>query len=152
MKQSSYDAIYAAIERHANGAAKLTDGKITHVNIAKEAKVGRATVYRCFDEHAPLREKFEKLKKNGPNQTQEPPQTLHEAFLAAKKEIKQLRNDLKEEKQRSEQMEKLSANVIFILKREILRLETANMQLKKSQPTSSIIHLPQQSPPSGNPA
>ncbi|MCG9093550.1 hypothetical protein [Laribacter hongkongensis] len=77
---------------------------------------------------------------------------MHEAFLAAKKEIKQLRNDLKEEKQRSEHKEKLSANMIFILRREIQRLETANEQLRKPQPTSSIIHLPLQSPPSGNPA
>ncbi|POB00452.1 MULTISPECIES: hypothetical protein [Chromobacterium] len=144
MKQSSYDAIDAAIERHANGTAKLTDGKITHVNIAKEAKVGRATVYRCFDEHAALKEKFEKLKKNGLNQTQEPPQTLHEAFLAAKKEIKQLRDNLKEEKQRSEHKEKLSANMIFILKREIQRLETENKNLRKLLPAPSIIHLPQQ--------
>lgn len=151
MRQSNYDAIDAAIDRHANGTVRLTDGKITRVNIAKEAQVGRATLYRSFDEHETLKKKFEALKKSGANKTAEPPQTLHEAFLAAKEEIKQLRSDLKEERRHSDEKGKLSANMIFILRREIQRLETANALLQKPQPASSVINLPLQPPSSANP-
>ena len=151
MRQSNYDAIDAAIDRHANGTVRLSNGKITHVNIAKEAQVGRATLYRSFDEHATLREKFETLKKNGANKTIEPPQTLHEAFLDAKEEVKRLRRELDDERRRSDDNRKLCANMIFVLKRRVQVLETENANLRTQHSVSQVITLPLRPPSSASP-
>jgi hypothetical protein len=47
VKESTKNALIAALNRLENGNAEFTDGKLTISNLAIEANVGRASVYRC---------------------------------------------------------------------------------------------------------
>ena len=67
MKDATRRALMAALRRLEAGTAKRTDGRMTVSNLAQEAGVGRASVYRCPDvlsawegatrPHAPLPER-----------------------------------------------------------------------------------------------
>lgn len=49
VKDSTKLALLAALKRLRDGKGKHTNGKLTIVNLATEAGVGRASVYRCED-------------------------------------------------------------------------------------------------------
>ncbi|HDR9104576.1 TPA: hypothetical protein QDB04_001395 [Burkholderia vietnamiensis] len=141
MRQSNYDAIDGALDRHKSGMTRHSDGKVTVVNIAKEASVGRATVYRSFAEHPDLKAKYDNLSTQRSSKAVEPPQTPHEAFLQARDEVKRLRQELKDERRQAEERHKLSANMIFVLKRKIQVVETENKNLRDNQSRSTVIQL-----------
>lgn len=151
MRQSNYDAIDGALDRHKSGMTRHSDGKVTVVNIAKEARVGRATVYRCFAEHTDLKTKYDDLCTHGSSKAVEPPQTPHDAFLQARDEIKRLRQELKDVRQQADEQQKLSANMIFVLKRKIEVVETENKNLRGKQSQSTVIQmLPPRQPDSSS--
>jgi hypothetical protein len=54
-------ALLAAHDRLRNGQATITDGKVSVVNVAREAGVSRATAYRCIE----LLSLFERVPKAG---------------------------------------------------------------------------------------
>lgn len=129
--------IQNAIERHGAGTARRTNGKISDVNIAREAGVSRATFYRYLKKHTALQNQLDAIQGNKPAPLTEPPQTIQEALEMAKKEIKELRIDIKNKNQEAETREKLFGNQLFLLKRESIavtdqnrRLENINARLK----------------------
>jgi hypothetical protein len=142
VRQSNYDAIDGALDRHKSGMTRHSNGKVTVVNIATEARVGRATVYRCFAEHSELKTKYDNLCTQGPSKALEPPQTPHQAFLQARDEIKRLRQELKDVRQQADEQRTLSANMIFVLKRKIEVVETANKNLRNKQTQSTVTQMP----------
>lgn len=91
--------IRSAIQRFANGTTARTDGSWTTINLATEAKVGRATVYR--DTYKVERELFEKLRDIRPTSAS----GLREQLRATRAELKAERAASKrqrEEHQRAE--------------------------------------------------
>ncbi|WP_244786052.1 hypothetical protein [Cupriavidus pauculus] len=147
MRQSNYDAIDSALDRHKSGMTRHSNGKVTVVNVAKEARVGRATVYRCFAEHTDLKTKYDDLCTYGASKAAKPPQTPHEAFLQARDEIKRLRQELKDVKRQADEQRTLSANMIFVLKRKIDVVETENKNLRDKQSQSTVIQMPRPQQP-----
>ncbi|WP_244744690.1 hypothetical protein [Paraburkholderia terricola] len=151
MRQSNYKAIDGALDRHKSGTTRHSDGKVTVVNIAREARVGRATVYRCFAEHADLKTKYDQLYTQGASKAVEPPETPHEAFLQARDEIKHLRDELKDVKRQADEQRKMSANMIFVLKRRIEVVETENKNLRTNRSQGTVIQMPRPRQPDDNP-
>lgn len=150
MRQSNYEAIDGALDRLMSGMTRHSNGKVTVVNIAKEACVGRATVYRSFAEHTDLKTKYDNLATQGSSKAIEPPQTPHEAFLQARDEIKRLRRELKDVRRQADEQQKLSANMIFVLKRKIEVVETENKNLRGNQSRPTVIPIPRPRQPDSN--
>lgn len=75
MADKNHQAIIDALDLLARGASTKTNGKITSVNLAREAGVSRATIYRYLDEFTDLNDAFESLKKNGLQRTDNAPIT-----------------------------------------------------------------------------
>src|SRR5688572_1744380 len=94
MKDKNYRQIVNALDLLANGTPTKSNGKVTGVNVAKEAGISKATLYRYFHEHADLREAYEALRKNGIRVTEDPPETIQQAYRLLKDEVKRLRSEL----------------------------------------------------------
>ncbi|PTT49741.1 HTH domain-containing protein [Aeromonas sp. HMWF014] len=131
MADKNHQAIIDALDLLASGASTKTNGKITSVNLAREAGVSRATIYRYLDEFPDLNDAFEALKKNGLQRTDNAPITLLEAYQQRESEVKKLRAELKERKQEITKINNLRANQIQLLWMDNERLQTENNRLHK---------------------
>ncbi|MGL6523062.1 hypothetical protein [Aeromonas salmonicida] len=131
MADKNHQAIIDALDLLARGASTKTNGKITSVNLAREAGVSRATIYRYLDEFTDLNDAFESLKKNGLQRTYNAPITLLEAYQQRELEVKKLRAELKECKQEITKINNLRANQIQLLWMDNERLQTENNRLHK---------------------
>ncbi|MFM5026411.1 hypothetical protein ACEUBM_15350 [Aeromonas caviae] len=131
MADKNHQAIIDALDLLARGASTKTNGKITSVNLAREAGVSRATIYRYLDEFTDLNDAFESLKKNGLQRTDNAPITLLEAYQQRESEVKKLRAELKECKQEITKINNLRANQIQLLWMDNERLQTENNRLHK---------------------
>ncbi len=131
MADKNHQAIIDALDVLARGASTKTNGKITSVNLAREAGVSRATIYRYLDEFQDLNDAFEALKKNGIQRTDNAPITLLEAYQQRESEVKKLRAELKECKQEITKINNLRANQIQLLWMDNERLQTENYRLHK---------------------
>ncbi len=130
MADKNHQAIIDALDVLARGASTKTNGKITSVNLAREAGVSRATIYRYLDEFQDLNDAFEALKKNGIQRTDNAPITLLEAYQQRELEVKKLRSELKECKQDIVNINKLRAHQIQLLWMENNRLQDELSRLK----------------------
>ena len=130
MADKNHQAIIDALDLLARGASTKTNGKITSVNLAREAGVSRATIYRYLDEFTDLNDAFEALKKNGLQRTDNAPITLLEAYQQRESEVKKLRAELKECKQDIVNINKLRAHQIQLLWMENNRLQDELSRLK----------------------
>lgn len=74
--------IRRAVQRFANGTTTKTDGSWTAINLAKEAELGRATIYR--ETYEVERQLFEKLRDIRPTSAS----GLREQLRAARTELK----------------------------------------------------------------
>ncbi|WP_041915432.1 HTH domain-containing protein [Aeromonas veronii] len=131
MADKNHQAIIDALDLLARGASTKTNGKITSVNLAREAGVSRATIYRYLDEFTDLNDAFESLKKNGLQRTDNAPITLLEAYQQRESEVKKLRAELKECKQEITKINNLRAHQIQLLWMDNERLQTENNRLHK---------------------
>lgn len=130
MADKHHQAIIDALDVLARGVSTKTNGKITSVNLAREAGVSRATIYRYLDEFQDLNDAFEALKKNGIQRTDNAPITLLEAYQQRELEVKKLRSELKECKQDIVNINKLRAHQIQLLWMENNRLQDELSRLK----------------------
>ncbi|WP_422840117.1 HTH domain-containing protein [Aeromonas veronii] len=130
MADKNHQAIIDALDVLARGVSTKTNGKITSVNLAREAGVSRATIYRYLDEFQDLNDAFEALKKNGLQRTDNAPITLLEAYQQRESEVKKLRAELKECKQDIVNINKLRAHQIQLLWMENNRLQDELSRLK----------------------
>ena len=130
MADKNHQAIIDALDVLARGASTKTNGKITSVNLAREAGVSRATIYRYLDEFQDLNDAFEALRKNGLQRTDNAPITLLEAYQQRELEVKKLRSELKECKQDIVNINKLRAHQIQLLWMENNRLQDELSRLK----------------------
>lgn len=130
MADKNHQAIIDALDVLARGVSTKTNGKITSVNLAREAGVSRATIYRYLDEFQDLNDAFEALRKNGLQRTDNAPITLLEAYQQRELEVKKLRSELKECKQDIVNINKLRAHQIQLLWMENNRLQDELSRLK----------------------
>lgn len=131
MRDKTYQAIVDALDLLASGRAANSNGKVTAVNVAREAGIGKATLYRYFEEHADLRHAFDAMRKNGIRIADDIPETIQQACRILKDEVRRLRSELAETKRNAEQSNKLKAHQIQLLwlnnerlQNELLRLQT----------------------------
>ena len=110
MKDKTQKAIESAIDRLANGETLSTNGKISAVNLAQEAGISKATLYRYFDEHDSLRRDYDAIRRRGRGSV-EAPLTVGDALAVAQQEIKELRRRLNEE----EALARVRAQQLFLL-------------------------------------
>jgi AcrR family transcriptional regulator len=96
MKDTTYQAIVAAIDRLARGKGSTKNGKVTVVNVAAEAGIGKATVYRYFTEYETLRKDYDTVRRRGSKPISDGPATVQDALTLAKSEIQDLRRELAE--------------------------------------------------------
>lgn len=131
MADKNHQAIIDALDVLARGVSTKTNGKITSVNLAREAGVSRATIYRYLDEFHDLNDAFEALRKNGLQRTDNAPITLLEAYKQRESEVKKLRAELNECKQEIKKINNLRANQIQLLWMDNERLQAENNRLQK---------------------
>jgi len=123
-------AISTAIDTLGRGASRKTNGKITAVNLALEAGVSKATLYRYFDDNPDLLKDFEAVKSRGVNSDGDAPVTMDDALRNAKDEIAALRKMISDMKDAADKDDKLRSHQIFVLWKENQRL---NAQLKRME-------------------
>ncbi|MFM4713599.1 HTH domain-containing protein [Aeromonas veronii] len=131
MADKNHQAIIDALDVLARGVSTKTNGKITSVNLAREAGVSRATIYRYLDEFQDLNDAFKTLRKNGLQRTDNAPITLLEAYQQRESEVKKLRAELNECKQEIKKINNLRANQIQLLWMDNERLQAENNRLQK---------------------
>lgn len=143
MTDKTCQAIIDALDLLANGTPKKTNGKITGVNVAAEAGVSKATLYRYFDDNNDLKDSYNALRKNGIRITDDAPETIQQAYKLLKDEVKHLRSELAEAKKKAEQTNKLKSHQIQLLWMDNERLKgEVNRLLAKSKSTENVTVLP----------
>lgn len=133
MSDRSYQAIVDAMDKLANGTPESTNGKITGVNLAVEARVSKATLYRYLTDFPQLQEAYSALRHNGIKRTTDAPETLQQANKLIQDEVKYLRIELKKLKKETEELNKLKSHQIQLLWLDNERLQMRlNLLLKNS--------------------
>lgn len=141
MTDKNYRAIVDALDLLAQGKPLRSNGKVTAVNVCKEAGMSKATLYRYFDAHTDLRATYDAMRKNGVRLTEDVPETIHQAYSLLKEEVKQLRANLSKVKQDADQANKLKAHQILLLWSENERLQDEIIRLQ-SRLNSSVNVIP----------
>lgn len=132
MKDRTHRAIINAMDLLATGRSANTNGKVTAVNVAKEAGIGKATLYRYFEEHADLRQAYDAMRKNGIRLVDEVPETIQQAYRMLKDEVKRLRTELAEARRIADQGNELKAHQIQLLWTDNERLKKQVSRLQNS--------------------
>lgn len=132
MKDKTKQAIIDALDKLASAKPARTNGKITGLNLAKEAGVSKATLYRYLNDHIDLHTEYATLRKNGVSGEDVVPETLEQAHRLACEEVKMLRSALSNERDAAAQASKLRANQVLLLWLEIERLREENEELASS--------------------
>lgn len=96
MKDATYAAIADALDRLCQSEGRLSSLKLNGVNLAKEAGISKATLYRYFDFHENLREAYDAARKRGAVNIPEAPTSGVDALRAAEREIADLREIISE--------------------------------------------------------
>jgi AraC-like DNA-binding protein len=110
-----YKSIVDAMNKLALGEPVKTNGRLTALNLATEAGISRATLYRQFDEYPDLGESFGKLKRNQTALDDVPPLSVHDALDDSQKEVKALRVELAAERKKHDQIDKQRLHQIALL-------------------------------------
>lgn len=123
MKDKTLQAITDALDLLASGKPAKSNGKTTGVNLAREAGVSKATLYRYLDQNADLQDAYNALRKNGVREDVVVPETIEQANRLLKAEVKQLRSELAEVRRQADLSNKLKAHQIQLLWLENERLQ-----------------------------
>lgn len=115
MSDKTHQAIVDALDVLARGASTKTNGKVTGVNLAKEAGISKATLYRYFNEFPDLNEAYAMLRRNGIRLTDDAPETLQDAYQMLEKEVKSLRFELNRVKKDAAKINELKSHQIQLL-------------------------------------
>lgn len=107
----TYKAITDALDRLGADDRIKKRAKTTAVNVALEAGISKATLYRYFKTHEKLRGDYDVIRKRAGRRSIEAPGTLQEAWAAAQTEIRELRRQLSE----AEVAAKLKAQQVLLL-------------------------------------
>jgi hypothetical protein len=99
---SSRDEIRSAMERLLSGTSQYTDGRLTRTNLALEAGVGRATLYRQPDLVA------EWIRRGAESDVTEIP-------LSAQATVARLTRQLGEERQRRAELERVAQGLALVV-------------------------------------
>ncbi|WP_136219047.1 hypothetical protein [Massilia sp. Mn16-1_5] len=142
MKDKTKQAITDALDKLASAKPARTNGKITGLNLAKEAGVSKATLYRYLNDHIDLQTEYATLRKNGVSEEDVVPETLEQAYRLASEEVKMLRSALSDEREAAAQASKLRANQVLLLWLEIERLREENEKLASSLAKSAALLRP----------
>lgn len=131
MKDKTYQAVLDALDLLATASPNKTNGKVTAVNLAKEAGISKATLYRYFDEYVDLRRAYEVMRRNGIQVADEVPETIQQAYRLLKEEVRSLRSELSDTKRKADHSNKLKAHQILLLWAENNRLENEVRRLRE---------------------
>jgi AcrR family transcriptional regulator len=115
MKDKTYQSIVDALDLLATAKPARTNGKITAVNLAKEAGIGKASLYRYFEKFPALRQEYQNLRRRGIVVEDVVPETIQQAYRLLKEEVRRLRSELSQVKQGAELTSKLRAHQIQLL-------------------------------------
>lgn len=151
MARDSYKDILDAIKMLASGMSSRTDGRITGVNLAHEAGISKAGLYRYLKAYPLLQEEYEAIRRNGIKVSMQPdlpspslqsnsdsesplldpneklPATYEDAII----ELRALREDLKKLNKNSGVDPKAMANQILLLTSHNRKLQSDVDRLKK---------------------
>lgn len=132
MKDKTYLAISNALDLLASGKPARTNGKITGVNLAKEACVSKATLYRYLGQNTDLQEAYDILRKNGVRGDELVPETVEQSNRLLKNEVKQLRSELVEARRQFARLNELKSHQIQLLwlENERLQFEIGRLESK----------------------
>jgi AcrR family transcriptional regulator len=143
MNDKNYQAIVDALDLLGSGKHAISNGKITALNVAIEAGISKATLYRYFDRVEQLRKGFESIRRRGINFEDEAPDTPVRAYLHVKTEIKHLRDELATEKRRSTESDRLKSHQLLVLWSENERLKNEINRLSRAlERYSNVVLLP----------
>lgn len=123
-------AISTAIDALGRRESRKTNGKITAVNVALEAGISKATLYRYFESNADLLSDFEAVKARGVSSSDIAPVTVDDALKNAKDEIEALRKLISDMKDAADKNDKLKSHQILVLWKENHRL---NAHIKRME-------------------
>ena len=137
MKNKTSQAIGDAISRLATGEPLVTNGKMTAINVAREAGISKATLYRYFESDESLRGDFEAVSRNTVRDP-DAPLTVQDALKDAHLEIKDLRRKLAD----AEKLGRVRAQQIFLLWAENKALNTRLRIQGKAEPTLNVVAMP----------
>ena len=98
MSEKQYQAIVDAIDRLARGEARKSNGKLIPINVAREAGISKASLYRYFGNHELLRKEFDDCQKQGVRIQDRELTAADDALAAAQTEVLELRKRLDEVK------------------------------------------------------
>lgn len=132
MSRNIVEEIGAAILRIKNGTTLRSTSRLTAVDVSKEARISRATLYRFLDKHECLRTAFDEARNYDTSHPVAPLRTMNDAYSAAKEEIKELREALAESKKLAAGQEDAFVQKLFLLKRMVSHLDSENCRLKAS--------------------
>ncbi len=139
MPDKNYQTIVDALDVLARGASKKTNGKITGVNVAKEAGISKASLYRYFKEFPELDDAYRTLRRNGRCLTEDAPETLQDEYRLLMQEVKSLRSVVAQEKKDSAKMNELKSHQIQLLWMDNERLQAEVERLSAQQKQSDKI-------------
>lgn len=117
---SSRDHIRDAMERLLSGAPQHTDGRLTRTNLALEAGVGRATLYRQPDLMAEWNRRVAESD-------------ITDAPLSAEGTIARLTRQLGDERRRNAELERLQKGLAAVVAELYRQLDAQNARAPVSQ-------------------
>lgn len=138
MSDKTKFAISAAIDALGSGAPRKTNGKITAINIAREAGVSKATLYRYLGIYSDLAEEFEAVRSRGITTNDDAPVTVDDALAHAKTEIVALRKLISNMKDAADKNDKLKSHQILVLWKENQRLNAYIERIESTQENSKM--------------
>ncbi|CAJ8261725.1 Uncharacterised protein [Burkholderia pseudomallei] len=129
MKDATHGAIDDALNRLASKQPSRTNGKVTGINVAYEAGIAKATLYRYFDSHPGLRDKYNTLRKGGIDATKIASDAQSPSTGPSREDAETLRKALAEAERAAEKSRQLLAHQVELLwlDNERLRQEVLNL-------------------------
>lgn len=134
MTDKGYHAVIDAIERLVRGLSTTTNGKLIPVNVAREAGISKASLYRYFERYDGLRKEFDEAQKQGVRVEDRKIITVQDSLAAATTEARELRRRLTS----AERELKIRDQQIFLLWSDNKEL---SVQLKKARETTEAPHV-----------
>lgn len=130
MSDINYNSICAALDALESGALNESGGKVTGVNLARIAKVSKATLYRYLERNQELQERYSSLRKSTRPFRQAGATGATAETLSLSETVEALRSEMAQLRRVSEEKHKLHLHQIQILWMENRRLQSENSELR----------------------
>lgn len=128
MKDKTYRAIVDALILLKAGNAEKSNGKISGVNLAKEAGISKATLYRYLETNSDLQESYDDLRRHGSSIRDAISTNVTQENRILRQEVIRLRSEMADMRRQLSQLNSLKAHQIHLvwlenkkLKEELLR-------------------------------